>query len=675
MRNGLARQTDPREVRINATPLVSVVMSAYNCESSIGAAIDSVLAQTYSRLELIVVDDASTDATARITAELAARDSRITVVSNARNSHRGPIEWEARNDGLRVASGEYVAYLDADNRWEPGFVERLASCLRAEPGIQLVCCRSRNYYSPDEAAVAVATDPRQLVASGPGWTVFGNGELARDRLGVDQYVDTNELMHRASALGRLTGLWNTQHPRRDQVQRQLRSLRRYRRHNDLDLVERIVDAFGIDSVRQLEEVLVHYHYDRPAGAALTAEPSNPLHPQLKAQLGSLNVEHFYSGYATPRPRPSGYDLGLGEIEVPGLNLDDAFEAFAGGGGARGLLTRYNGSAQVAKTLALLAEHYGRVLGLPDLDERHLVAFDGCHEALSAAIGLFTGTTGNARDTVAFAVPSYPYWTIAAAGRHRSHPVTAYSVAEYLDELERLPGEAISAVILNWPNNPLGYSGTAEQVRRLNALAAERGWGIVADVTYQQFLGGGRHPLAALAPERTVWCESAAKAWGLPGLRLGFAIAADPALTAVLRAVKSGRSLLPAAVKVAFLAWLLTHRPEVPDRIVAAAHSRRHRFRQRWQAGPPVPGVALAGDVVPGLYEVLHLDPAAGRASAELADVLWRAGGVRTFARERFFPPGAPSRSERDFLRVSLGMVDEVEGAVEALLDQLHRSRR
>jgi valine--pyruvate aminotransferase len=603
----------------------------------------------------------------------------VVLLQNNRNSRTGPVEWEARNDGLRLATGEFVAYLDADNTWDRRFVARLSACLLEEPDLQLVCCRSINHYSAAEAAIAIATDPRRLVASGHTWTVFANGALARDRLGLDQYIDTNEMMHRTSALCGLTGLWNTRHPRRDQIQRQMRSLRRHRRHNDLDLVERIMDAYGLASVRQLDDVLVQYHYgDRPPAPIATPgadRTSNLVHPQVSTGLGSLNLDHFYSAYATPRPQPSGYDLGLGEVEVSGLNLTDAFEAFIAGGGVRNLLTRYNGSAQLAKTLAVIGEHYGHALQLPDLDERHLVPFDGCHEALSAAIGLFTGTVGGqaGRDTVCFAVPAYPYWAIAAAGRHRPLPLEAYSIDEYLDALERIPAAGVGAVVLNWPGNPLGYIATVDQVNRLNALARDRGWGIVADVTYQHFLDIDRESFSALAPERTVYCESASKAWGLPGLRLGFAVSLDPNLAAMLRATKSGRSLLPSGVKMAFLAWLMDQRPEIPDRIKQAVHGRRRRFRERWRAAAPTGiGLQLASEASPGLYEVLRLDPTFGLTSSGLADVLQREAGIRIFPQERFFPPRWRSTTGPGFVRLSLGTVENVEGASDTLLFQLRR---
>ncbi len=92
-------------------PLVSVVMPAFNVAWCVGAAVDSVLAQTYAARELIVVNDGSTDDTRAV---LGRYDGRITVVDQ---DNRGMCA--ARNAAIRRARGKYIAFLDADDRWLP----------------------------------------------------------------------------------------------------------------------------------------------------------------------------------------------------------------------------------------------------------------------------------------------------------------------------------------------------------------------------------------------------------------------------------------------------------------------------------------------------------------------------------------------------------------------------
>jgi len=93
---------------------VSVVMPAYNAEYYIAAAIESVLQQTYVNWELIVIDDGSTDQTAAIVNQFAARDKRITYMYQP-NSKQGA----ARNAGIQNSAAGIIAFLDADDLWLP----------------------------------------------------------------------------------------------------------------------------------------------------------------------------------------------------------------------------------------------------------------------------------------------------------------------------------------------------------------------------------------------------------------------------------------------------------------------------------------------------------------------------------------------------------------------------
>ena len=98
--------------------LVSIIMPAYNCGRFIREAIDSVLAQTYTAWELLIVDDCSTDNTAAVIASY--RDERIHYMRNERNSGAAL----SRNKALREAKGKYIAFLDADDTWMPEKLER-----------------------------------------------------------------------------------------------------------------------------------------------------------------------------------------------------------------------------------------------------------------------------------------------------------------------------------------------------------------------------------------------------------------------------------------------------------------------------------------------------------------------------------------------------------------------
>ena len=112
-------------------PLVSVVIPAYNAERFVGEAIESVLAQRYTRFELIVVDDGSSDRTSEVARSYGEK------VRTLRQENRGVSA--ARNAGTRAATGELLAFLDADDRWSPAWLERMAGALSSGDADAAAC--------------------------------------------------------------------------------------------------------------------------------------------------------------------------------------------------------------------------------------------------------------------------------------------------------------------------------------------------------------------------------------------------------------------------------------------------------------------------------------------------------------------------------------------------------
>lgn len=105
-------------------PLVSVVIPTYNRCAIVADAVDSALAQTYAQLQVVVVDDGSTDATCELLAKK--YGSRIVLVSKP----NGGVST-ARNMGIDAAAGEYIAYLDSDDLWDEHKVERMMELMPA----------------------------------------------------------------------------------------------------------------------------------------------------------------------------------------------------------------------------------------------------------------------------------------------------------------------------------------------------------------------------------------------------------------------------------------------------------------------------------------------------------------------------------------------------------------
>lgn len=114
-------------------PKVSVVIPVYNVERYVAECLDSVIAQTTSDIEIICVNDGSTDASGAILGEYARRDARIMIVEQENQGLAG-----ARNSGLDAATGEYVLFLDSDDYADPTMIEEVyARCIedRADIGI------------------------------------------------------------------------------------------------------------------------------------------------------------------------------------------------------------------------------------------------------------------------------------------------------------------------------------------------------------------------------------------------------------------------------------------------------------------------------------------------------------------------------------------------------------
>lgn len=104
----------------NNDDLISVIMAAYNAEKTIKNSIESVLKQTIANWELIIVDDCSTDRTAKIAYDFTLRDSRVRLLSNSQNSGVSV----TRKKGLLEARGAWIAILDSDDMWSAEKLEK-----------------------------------------------------------------------------------------------------------------------------------------------------------------------------------------------------------------------------------------------------------------------------------------------------------------------------------------------------------------------------------------------------------------------------------------------------------------------------------------------------------------------------------------------------------------------
>jgi glycosyltransferase involved in cell wall biosynthesis len=146
---------------------VSVIMPAFDAERYIGAAVESVLRQSFGDLELLIVDDGSSDRTVAIARGFAERDARVRVLQQP-NAGPGP----ARNTGFRQATGRFFAFLDSDDEWDDTFLAEHVAVLEARPDIDVLIgnARNRGGARPNEPARPVADDGQPI----PLATILGD---------------------------------------------------------------------------------------------------------------------------------------------------------------------------------------------------------------------------------------------------------------------------------------------------------------------------------------------------------------------------------------------------------------------------------------------------------------------------------------------------------------------
>ncbi len=142
-----------------SSSLVSVIVPVYNVRLYLAEALDSILNQTYNDIEVIIINDGSTDGSAEICAAYAEQDNRICLIHQANKGLSS-----ARNVGLNVMTGDIVAFLDSDDAYSPDYLNLMIKAMICEKA-DLVVCKYTNHYTNDkmiltgnERALPLATE-------------------------------------------------------------------------------------------------------------------------------------------------------------------------------------------------------------------------------------------------------------------------------------------------------------------------------------------------------------------------------------------------------------------------------------------------------------------------------------------------------------------------------------
>ena len=196
--------------------LVSVIIPVYNYDRYLGEAIESVLGQTYRQLEVIVVDDGSTDRSGEVAKSFAGRGVRYCHQVHA---GIGP----ARNAGVELAQGDFLAFLDADDRWPLEKLERQLHAFESDPVLEMVFGQALQLQNGPEWEAGVREKNLDVAGMVPGM-VPGTMVIKRDaffrvgkfqgdwRVGefIDWYARAVELKIRSLVLPELL-LWRRIH--------------------------------------------------------------------------------------------------------------------------------------------------------------------------------------------------------------------------------------------------------------------------------------------------------------------------------------------------------------------------------------------------------------------------------------------------------------------------------
>jgi len=228
------------------TPLLSVVIPAYNTQRFLAEAVGSLQKQTYPRLEIIIVDDGSTDGTAELIRELegSSANEGYFPVRGLFQANSGPAA--ARNRGIEAAKGTYIGFLDSDDIWLPEKAERQIALMERDPTIALTCSGwhamteegviTRRVGGAPPGPVTVETllqanlvgGPTTVIARADALRRIGGFDTRRDLIGIEDFdlwlklalqadlkligIGLPLVCHRRRA-GQLTQNWRRMHER------------------------------------------------------------------------------------------------------------------------------------------------------------------------------------------------------------------------------------------------------------------------------------------------------------------------------------------------------------------------------------------------------------------------------------------------------------------------------
>lgn len=250
--NQIHRRTLEQKNNEMQEPLISIIIPVYNVAPYLREALDSVVNQTYRNLEIIVVDDGSTDGSEEICDEYAARDSRV-IATHKKNGGPG----SARNAGIDRSTGEYITFLDSDDAYDLSFIRTMfdVSCQENADIVECIfCC----FHNGDKMSMSV--EPNAIHSSFP---ILKPGRYSR-KDALIALVDRN--------LGIV--VWNKLY--------KMELWKNCRFPVDRDVTEDIVASLDVAdkcNTLYLTDHILYYHRERP-GSLTTITTEKIIHDKI-----------------------------------------------------------------------------------------------------------------------------------------------------------------------------------------------------------------------------------------------------------------------------------------------------------------------------------------------------------------------------------------------------------
>ncbi|MDA9121212.1 glycosyltransferase family 2 protein [Flavobacteriales bacterium] len=176
-------------LKTNEEPLISVIIPVYNASKYLDEALQSVFNQSYKNLEIIAVNDGSTDNSSEVLEKYASRITIITSINKGIGS--------ARNLGIKAARGEYLAFLDADDIWDSEKLKKQITNFENDPSLDIVYCSFKEFMSPDmdsEMAAKRILKPEAMTGASCGTSLLPRSSFEKvgyfsEELKSGEYID------------------------------------------------------------------------------------------------------------------------------------------------------------------------------------------------------------------------------------------------------------------------------------------------------------------------------------------------------------------------------------------------------------------------------------------------------------------------------------------------------